>query len=181
MCAWHQDFASRWNVNVSNQFSTQFVNESTAKGSPGDLPELNTGYNTPEEILDARIQEVLAEGFSAAKISSSTLFGALENYAIVNYWSEADYTGYGHVPGAMQYTPRESMSLDSDLKTLPLDREVVVYGWTGQASAAVVAYLRVIGYNAKSLLWGANGMIYDELESNKWSVGAIMDYDYVTE
>ena len=56
-----------------------------------------------------------------------------------------------------------------------------MYCWTGQTSANMAAYLRVLGYQAKTLLFGANGMIYDDLPSHKWSAGAIMGYDYVTE
>ena len=56
-----------------------------------------------------------------------------------------------------------------------------MYCYTGQTSANMAAYLRVIGYNAKSLLFGANGMIYDDMTGGKWSDAAIMGYDYVTE
>ncbi len=100
---------------------------------------------------------------------------------IINYWDESDYTHYGHVPGAIQYTPKVDISIATDLKTLPADKTVVVYCWTGQTSANMAGYLRLIGYDAKSLLFGANGMIYDELESHKWSDGAIMGYEYVTD
>jgi hypothetical protein len=44
----------------------------------------------------------------------------------------------------------------------------------------MAAYLSVIGYDAKTLLFGANGMIYDELEGHKWSEGAIQNFDYVS-
>jgi rhodanese-related sulfurtransferase len=33
---------------------------------------------------------------------------------------------------------------------------VITYCYTGQTSAAISAYLRVIGYNAKSLMFGMN-------------------------
>jgi len=179
MSSWNAEFSGSWQNNVGSMYTSEFVTESTPKGSGGELPALNTGLKTGKEILEARINEVLAEGFGAAKIGASTVFGALNNYYIANYWAEADYTGIGHIPGAMQYTPKVSMALDADLTTLPTDQTVVVYCWTGQTSANMAAYLRVIGYNAKSLVFGANGMIYDNLEAHKWSDGAIMGYDYV--
>ncbi|NQT97529.1 MAG: hypothetical protein HQ562_07290 [Candidatus Marinimicrobia bacterium] len=55
----------------------------------------------------------------------------------------------------------------------------VPYCWTGQTSALVTAWLTVLGYDAKSLKFGVNSMIYDDLaEAKKWS--ASMNYDYET-
>jgi len=80
----------------------------------------------------------------------------------------------------MQYTPNVDLALDEALKTLPTDKTIVVYCYTGQNSARIATYLRVLGYDAKSLKFGANGMIHDEMEGHTWSEGAIMGYDYVT-
>jgi rhodanese-related sulfurtransferase len=182
MCSWNADFAGSWNNNIGSMYSSQFTTEATAKpAADNDLPVLNTGFKTGKEILDARIDEVFAAGFNAVKIDKATVFGALSSYHIVNYFAEADYSSVGHIPGAMQYTPKESMALDADLLTLPTDKDVVVYCWTGQTSANMAAYLSVIGYRGKTLLFGVNGMIYDDLTAHKWSEASIMGYDYVTE
>jgi hypothetical protein len=45
----------------------------------------------------------------------------------------------------------------------------------------VAAFLRVLGYDAKSLLFGVNGMAYDwavEKEMTHWDISYSMDYDY---
>jgi rhodanese-related sulfurtransferase len=181
MSAWHNHFAASWKTNTSNMYSTQFVTDATMKNAPGELPVLSTGKTTGQEILEARVDAVLMEGFGAAATTGQAVFANLNNYYVVNYWSEADYTGLGHVPGAVQYTPKTSLKLSADLKTLPTDEEVVVYCWTGQTSAFLTAYLRILGYNAKSLKFGANGMIYDDLTSSKFTDAAIMGYEYVTE
>ncbi|PLX00264.1 MAG: hypothetical protein C0591_01560 [Marinilabiliales bacterium] len=180
MSSWNSFFAGSWQNNVSNMYSTQFEGDNVAKGPEGNLPTLSTGQTTGQGILEVRVSDVLTEGFGAAKVSGSEVFANINNYYVVNYWAEADYTHYGHVPGAMQYTPKNSMAYGVDLTTLPTDKTVVVYCWTGQTSAFLTAYLRILGYNAKSLLFGANGMIYDDLEAHKWSDAAIMEYDYVT-
>ena len=182
MCSWHTDFAGSWPSNVSNSHATQFTGTATAKGAAGELPVLTTGMETGQEILEARVNAVLAEGFGEAKVSKTDVFGAPANYYVANYWSEAHYTDPGHIPGAIQYTPKASMSITADLKTLPTDKPVVVYCYTGQTSANLAAYLRVLGYDAKSLLFGANGMIYDVLLEKgitHWDNSYIMDYDYV--
>jgi rhodanese-related sulfurtransferase len=75
------------------------------------------------------------------------------------------------------------MNLAADLKTLPTDKPVVVYCYTGQTSAFMAAYLRLLGYDAKSLKFGTNGMIYDKMidhgEMTVWNDEQIMGYDYV--
>lgn len=179
MCSWNPDFSAKWTSNVSNMYATQFATDAVAMGATGNMPTLSTGEATGETILDARLTAIFTEGFAEAKITNATVFGNLDNYYIVNYWADADYTYYGHIPGAMQYTPKASMKSTIDLKTLPTDKTIVVYCWTGQTSAFLTAYLRLLGYDAKSLLFGANGMIYDELEGHKWSDDVIHDYDYV--
>ncbi|MEN8229826.1 MAG: rhodanese-like domain-containing protein [Bacteroidota bacterium] len=181
MCSWHEDFAGSWPGNISNGLSALFESDSPAKDAASDLPTLSTGKETGQEILESRLSTTFAEGFAEAKVSNTEVFANLDDYYIINYWAESDYTHYGHVPGAIQYTPKETIKLTADLKTLPADKTVVVYCWTGQTSANMAAYLRLIGYDAKSLLFGANGMIYDDLESHKWSDGAIMGYEYVTD
>jgi rhodanese-related sulfurtransferase len=182
MCSWHEDFAGSWKNNIKNTYATQFTSDATAKGAEGDLPVLSTGFETGQEILEARVNAVLAEGFTPARIGAADVFGALSNFYIVNYWPENHYTDPGHIPGAMQYTPKQSMSISNTLKTLPADKTVVVYCYTGQTSANLAAYLRVLGYDAKSLLFGTNGMIYDVMAAKSMTTfkdADIMGYEYV--
>ncbi|MEN8155422.1 MAG: rhodanese-like domain-containing protein [Bacteroidota bacterium] len=181
MCSWHADFAGSWNDNIGNARSSVFTSDATAKGAAGDLPVLNTGLTTGADILAARIDDVFEAGFGAVAVGNDAVYQALDNYYIVNYWGPSDYSDIGHIEGAMQYTPKEAIALDADLKTLSTDKTVVVYCWTGQTSANMAAYLSVIGYDVKSLKFGANGMVYDDLPSHKWSAGAIFGYDYVTD
>lgn len=183
MCSWHQDFASRWQNTVTNgnAYASQFVTTPTDKGPVGELPVLNTGFTTGQEILEARVDALLAEGFTPATVTNQTVFAGLTNYYIVNYWPADQYADPGHIPGAMQYTPKASIKLAADLKTLPTDKPVVVYCYTGQTSAFMAAYLRLLGYDAKSLLYGGNGMIYDIMMSKGMTVfkdTEIMGYSY---
>ncbi len=183
MSSWHTDFSGPWNSNISNSHSTQFTSDATDKPAKGNLPTLSTGKKTGQEILEARVAAVLAEGFDAAKITKGAVWDNLNSHFIANYWPAAQYVTPGHIPGAVQYTPKASLSLDADLKTLPTNKPVVVYCYTGQTSAFLTAYLRIIGYDAKSLLYGANGMIYDDLVAlsmTAWSANEIKDYEYVT-
>jgi rhodanese-related sulfurtransferase len=177
MSSWHEDF-DKWSANISSEKSTLFKDAVTDKAAAGDLPALNTGNEDGADIFEARFDVVLAEGFGAAAISNSDVYANLDNYYIINYWPNAEYLVPGHIEGSIQYTPSEDLPLDAFLKTLPRDKTVVVYCYTGQNSARVAAYLRVIGYHAKSLKFGTNGMIYEDMTKSKWSEDAIMGYDH---
>ncbi len=183
MSSWNATF-NRWTSSLSNTYSSQFTSTATAKGAMGNLPVLSTGKKTGQEILEARMSTLLTEGFDPAKITNATVFGNLTNYYILNYWPAAQYEAPGHIPGAMQYTPKESLKLAVDLKTLPTDKTIAVYCYTGQTSAHLAAYLRLLGYDAKSILFGTNGMIYDDMVSTGgmtvFNDTQIMGYDFVT-
>lgn len=184
MCSWNEAFAGKWNTAIAsgNAYASQFTATATDKGAAGEMPELSTGKTTGQEILEARVDALLTEGFTPATITNQTVFGALSTYYIVNYWPADQYADPGHIPGAMQYTPKASMKLAADLKTLPTDKTVVVYCYTGQTSAFLAAYLRLLGYDAKSLLYGGNGMIYDIMVAKNMTVfnpAQIMGYNYV--
>jgi rhodanese-related sulfurtransferase len=179
MCSWHQDFAGSWPNNVSNTYATQFTTDVTEKNATGSLPTFTTSSTDGAGILDERVDVVLGE-WSDATITASAVFDNPSNYYIVNYWSPAHYE-LGHIPGAIQYTPKESMSLAADLKTLPTDKTIVVYCYTGQTSAHLTAFLRLLGYDAKSLLFGVNGMAYDWMighDMTHWDDAYIMGYDH---
>lgn len=181
MCSWNADFSSRWANAISNTYATQFVTTSANKNPKGELPVINTGKANGQDILEARVAVLLTEGFTPATVTAATVFGNPSNYYIVNYWPAAQYSDPGHIPGAIQYTPKETLKLNADLKTLPTDKTIVVYCYTGQTSAFVAAYLRLLGYDAKSLMFGANSMIYDIMVSKSmtaWKASEIKGYTY---
>ncbi|MFN2379208.1 MAG: rhodanese-like domain-containing protein [Bacteroidales bacterium] len=185
MASWNDNFATPW-VNATengNTYAAFFETTNHPKAEAGELPELNTGGKTGEEILESRMAAVLAEGFNPVKITAQTVFTNPDDYYIVCYWPASHYSDPGHIPGAIQYTPKESIKFSTDLLTLPTDKPIVIYCYTGQGSAFLSAYLRLLGYDAKSLLYGANGMAYDMVVSSnlsKFSSADIMDYNYVT-
>ena len=152
MSSWNNRFAASWTntVNNGNQLST--VNTTSyPKPAAGNLPVLNTGEKTGETILEKRINDLLAEGFTAKIPYSELKTGLLTDpakYFIINYWS-LDHYNLGHIEGAIQYTPKSTgtttdLMSSAFLKTLPTgtDKTIVLYCYTGQTSAHVAAYLK---------------------------------------
>jgi rhodanese-related sulfurtransferase len=182
MCSWNAATSGSWNNNIGNAYASQFTTTPATKNAAGDLPELNTGKETGIDIIEARVLEILASAdpFGAAKVSNATVFGSLDSYYIVNYWP-ADRYAWGHIPGAVNYTTDPSeLNLSTSLNTLPTDKPVVVYCYTGQTSAHVAAYLRVLGYDGRTLLFGVNGMSYDTMPGTKFDAAThVKDFELV--
>jgi rhodanese-related sulfurtransferase len=165
MSSWNKDF-DRITSKVSSQYVAQFVDTDSPKAAAGALPTLSTGKTTGTEILQVRIDSVLAQSYTKVAIDAATVMANPSNYYIVNYWPVSDYTLCKHIPGAIQYTPKADLKLSTFLKTLPTDKTIVVYCYTGQTSANVATILRVMGYDARSLSYGTNGMIWQTMKDN---------------
>lgn len=179
MSSWNATTSGSWVNNIGNNFAIQLKKDVTAKAEAGDLPTLETGETDAANILRSRVETVFAEGFGEAAVGAATVFGAPENYYIVNYWSQ-DHYDWNHIPGAIQYTPKASLTSDTFLKTLPTDKTIAVYCYTGQTSAHVAAYLRVLGYDAKSIKFGVNGMSFDDMPGTRFEEETeVHDYDLV--
>jgi len=140
-----------------------------------EFPTLNTGKETAEEIIKDQFQ---ASGWT---ISANDVWDNPSNYFIINYWPTDHYTTPGHIPGAYQFTPKSSLKTTEMLNLLPTDKTVVVYCYTGQTSAQVATYLRMLGYDAKSLLYGTNGFAYNAAgyTSGRYTAPAPGTYDAI--
>ncbi len=158
---------SFWLSKTSNARAAQFVTTAAPpKPAAGALPVISTGKTTGKEILEARAAKLLTDGFNIT-ISEASLYTNLSNYFIINYWPSAAYLDPGHIDGAYNYEPSaKPFKMDNVLKTLPTDKPVVLYCFTGQTSAYVGAYLKMIGYDVKSLTYGANSMIFDKMKAS---------------
>ena len=124
-----------------------------------DFPTLDTKKSTAEEIIKAQFSSYIASGWGGK--DSDLVWDYLEDYFIINYWSETEYNDVGHIPGAYQFTPKASLQTTESLNLLPTDKPIVVYCYTGQTSAQVVTYLKILGYEAYSLKFGVNGFGYN--------------------
>lgn len=163
---------SSWNAacdrvtsKLNSSYESQFVTTDFPKAAAGSLPVLGTGKTTGAEILAVRLDSIRAQGYAKVSIDAATVMANPDQYYILNYWVATDYTTVGHLPSAIQYTPKADLKSTTFLKTLPTNKTIVVYCYTGQTSANVATILRVMGYDAKSLSFGTQGLIADRMKS----------------
>ena len=178
MSGWNAQF-DKWTPNVGNEANGH--NNWTSEASPTnvkyDAPVLSENGTDGETILKSRVEAVVAAGFKT--ISATDALNNPGQYFINNYFSEADYVAFGHINGANRINP---LTIADDLiYNLDPSKTVVTYCYTGQTSAVITAYLNVLGYDAKSLTFGMNGL-YNEnpaWTSNKWTSSVPKDWTTV--
>lgn len=141
----------------------------TANKDWGKTPKVTSNSDDGATIMKERIAAVLAEG--PKFVQPADLLANPQNYFVNNYWTEANVAanGNGHIKGAYRINPMTMTA--NEFKFLNPDQKIVTYCWTGQTSAAVTFYLRMLGFDAYGLQWGSNALINSQLTSNKWPEG----------
>lgn len=168
MSGWN-DQKDSWSGNIGS-VAVGNANWEAAPGNLGTLvnygdPTIESSSDDGATILEERVTAMLTGGFSS--VSNTDVLANPNDYFINNFWDLTDVEHYGHIKGAVRVKP---LTLTNDeYKNYNPSLPAVSYCWTGQTSSMVTAYMTVLGYNAKSLKFGCNGMIYDELQSHKWS------------
>ena len=174
MSGWNGDF-DKWSG------ATATLNHANWVAAPGaieaaevfEYPEFDSELEAGAGILEERVAYMLEEGFKGVAAVNADADGVLDDpsmYFINNFWTAENVEEYGNIDGAYRINPLVLENLDPN-------ETVVTYCWTGQTSSMITAYLTVLGYDAKSLKFGSNAMIYDDLTGHKWIES--FDYDYI--
>ena len=170
MSGWSSDLSGPWSgatgdAGVGNP--NWSATNTTHADETFDTPQLSVSATGGAEILAERVITLINGGFKG--VTNGDVLGTPTNYHINNYWAKEDVDHYGHIATAYRTSP---LSISNITAINPL-KPVATYCWTGQTSSMITAYLSVIGYNAVSLKFGTNGMIYDVLETHQYTVPAI--------
>lgn len=167
MSAWTKELADNsWLDAIGSDFVDKLETNNNEKAATVDLPKMNTEITDGEKILTARFNALFEAGFSDAVIKADEVFEEPEKYYIINYDRRDKYEA-GHVPGAIRYKPNGTLGIVAEMQTIPNDKEVVVYCGTGHNSSFVTAYLRLFGYDAKTLVYGNNAFMHDKMVQDR--------------
>lgn len=163
-----------WTAMCSDEYAGDLIYTSSSDLPTFDYPELSTGYETGEEILDARIDTAIAAWGEGLLIAAGDVINNTSAYNIMNYWGTTDdyhdgnpYETLGHIDGAYQLIPG-TVKTDGDLSAFDPVGTNIFYCWTGQTAAAACAYLSILGYDVKSIKYGFNTMNWTALQGHKW-------------
>jgi rhodanese-related sulfurtransferase len=167
MSGWNKDFAKdNWLTAVSDKYEGKLESSENERAILADFPLLNTGKATGEEILTARFNQLFAEGVADAFITSEKVFEHSQDYYTINFERKDKYDA-GHIPGSVRYKTNGTLGIVAEMQSIPTNREVAVYCGTGHNSGFVTAYLRLFGYNAKTILYGNNAFMHSRMLKDK--------------
>jgi rhodanese-related sulfurtransferase len=167
MSSWNNDYAKMgWLKDVSGKYESQLEKTSHEKNPGTSMPDLKTGLSTGPEIAKARFKAVFEVGLSDFAISADDVFADPSKYYIINLERKDKYED-GHIPGAYRYKPESTLGFPEEMASIPTDKTVVVYCGTGHNSAFATAYLRLFGYDARTLRLGNNSFMHDRMISQK--------------
>lgn len=158
----YDESLDKWTSNCSDQYAGDLVTTASPALPVFDYPVLETGFETAEEILDARIDYAI-DAWSTRLVTAGDVISSTSSYNIINYWSEEHYLGFGHIDGSYQMTPK-TLTVDGNLSAFDPDGENIFYCYTGQTAGAAIAYLTVLGYDVKSIKFGFNNMNWTALK-----------------
>jgi rhodanese-related sulfurtransferase len=163
MSAWNDKYAQEgWFKGVSGKFETKLETAVNERPAATKMPELATGKTTGEEIGAARFNKLFHDGTVDILITAEEVFANPQKYFIVNLERKDKYDD-GHIPGAVRYKPEGTLGFVEEMASIPVDKTVVVYCGTGHNSGFCTAYLRLFGYDARTLKYGNNGFMYDKM------------------
>jgi rhodanese-related sulfurtransferase len=167
MSAWNEKYAKQgWLSGVSGKFEGNLDKTTHERPAPGNMPELNTGKVTGAEVSAARFARLFSDGTRNILISADEVFADPSRYFIINLDRKDKYDD-GHIPGAVRYKPEATLGFPEEMASIPTDKTVVVYCGTGHNSGFATAFLRLFGYDARTLKYGNNSFMFDKMVSQK--------------
>lgn len=195
MASWNMDFSADWLAALGNSDQT-YLNFEYPKKPFTSLPKLEfpSSLVTEKEKTNYRIKEIIKKGFlSDVNFSENISTGIINTHFLVCYGkgqlygAPRDLGSRGHPENTVWFkdTPLFEFRSTNSLQTLPTDQPILIYSGDGQLSACLASYLTLLGYDIKTLLFGANQLFYYRLNADPalteyvFSEADIMNYPYV--
>jgi rhodanese-related sulfurtransferase len=179
MCGWNKKFSKRWEKAISNEGVSRLVDSVYAKNSFSTLPEIQSKKNSGEEILYTRAKAIEKEGYSKSAVDYKFAEANAKKSYLISYQPELVYNK-GHLENAIFYDVENSFNLTTNLLSLPLDKTIMVYSNKGYKSTFIMAYLKMLGYDAKTVKYGANSFMNSKLNEfgGAFNSSLIKNYPY---
>ncbi len=167
MSAWNSDYAKEgWLKDVSGKYEPNLEKTVNDRPEGSSMPELGTGMTTGQDVSSARFKKLFEEGTGNILITAAEVFSDPSKYFIINLERKDKYED-GHIPGAIRYKPESTLGFTREMASIPADKTVVVYCGTGHNAGFATAYLRLFGYNARTLRYGNNSFMYNKMIAQK--------------
>ena len=185
MGQWNELFSSSWiEARGDSEYSWSFTVKYYRKPLLNKIlpalssidPEMSTKNLIQNRIISLLTEEAYSKSIGTIKeldddyVRFYQKFGNIslicysepDLYEIFRFFKDAapPITWGGHFKSTLYYNPLYDFKASANLLTLPVDKPIYIYSYNGQRSQFITAYLRILGYDARSVLFGAIGMLY---------------------
>lgn len=152
-----------WNFGISKADGVEEVTETAANDFPASGSNINPDVLSAIKEYYAGLAEVSDTMFKNYKISEDNLKKMIDEGADGYILSirQAEHYAEGHIPGASNIP--WSAGMEQSFDSLPKDKKIVTYCYTGQTAGQTVAGLRLLGYDAVSLNGGIGMPVNDPI------------------
>lgn len=166
LSSWNMDIARQyWLSGISDALEGKLVTTHSPEKVPGTLPLIATGEMYGHDILRQRAREILNVTLQDVEMDLNKVLENPENIYLVSYWPESMYY-QGHIKGSIHYEPKLSLHSQQEIITLPVNKPIVLYCYSGHHTAFVAPFLRLLGYEAYNLSYGSNGFIHSTMSAD---------------
>lgn len=176
MASWNHKFSDKWTSKLSLKDKLAITQDKENLSEKHELPVIKTGKVWRSDIMKDRAKTLLSEGFKKASIKTGEL--SEDNGQVILAYCTEDVYNQGHPEGAIHFPVKKSLKRTLMLQNLPTNKEIIVYSENGFESSYATAYLRILGYNAKTLLYGCN--MFNIATANQFSASELNEYPLAT-
>lgn len=155
MSAWQHAVArDNWLRNISNDFAGRMVTPPEATIGANELPMIFTFKTTGQEILHARVNELLQEDFANARVRAVDLVADPLQFQIVVSDPKITNADILAPEGSIVLPLFDRAEATANLSYLLPFNPIVIASVNGQTGGLVTAFLRTLGYDARFLSSG---------------------------
>lgn len=139
--------------------------KANAAGPKVALPKLSVSTTKdPAELMVAAVHAYVG-GTAGPVISAQAVYDNLNdgdkaNDPVIVSVRSAEHYALGHLPGAVNIPWKEIVKTEK-LETLPTDKDIVIYCYTGHTGAVATTALRMLGYKATNMKFGIGAWTKD--------------------
>ncbi|MDK2868380.1 MAG: hypothetical protein PWP51_1823 [Clostridiales bacterium] len=144
-----------WNLGISKVDGVDAVTTTEASTLTAGATTIDANVQSALDDYYAGLAAVSDTKYKNYKVSEDSLkemIDAGDDSIYILSVRKADDYAAGHIAGAANIPFGKAMAADFD--TLPMDKTIVVYCYTGQTAGQTTAALRLLGYDAVSLNGG---------------------------
>ena len=201
MASWNSYFSDEWLKAIKTRIEYYADFWAPPKPPFKSLPSVvysNSNLSLENKLLD-RVTNILSENFTDdVAINYNTTYYYLSDGNVITSWnsyfkicygndslyfnqSVIGYKTPGHITGVYYYQsgPVYELRSDQKLQSLPINNSILIYSKDGHLSAELTMYLKILGYDIRSLLFGGSYLFYYVYGPQKaFSSGSINNFPY---